>query len=94
MKIEGVIWFRDIEDKLAGKHHVETYEVEAVLNSKPKIRFVEKGEREGEDVYMALGKTDAGRYLTVLFIYKLNKQALILSARDMATKERKQYGKK
>jgi len=43
---------------------------------------------------MALGKTAAGRYLTVLFIYKKTKQALILSARDMATKERKQYGKK
>lgn len=94
MKIEGVIWFRDIENKLASKHHVETYEVEAVLNGKPKIRFVEKGDREGEDVYMALGRTDAGRYLAVLFIYKSNKQALVLSARDMATKERKQYGKK
>jgi hypothetical protein len=94
MKIEGVIWFRDIEDKLASKHHVETYEVEAVLDGKPKIRFVEKGEREDEDVYMALGKTAAGRCLTVLFIYKKTKQALILSARDMATKERKQYGKK
>jgi uncharacterized DUF497 family protein len=94
MKIEGVIWFKDIEDKLAGKHHVWTYEVEAALSGKPKIRFVEKGEREGEDVYMALGKTGAGRYLTVLFIYKQNKQALILSVRDMASKERKQYGKK
>ncbi|MDZ7290390.1 MAG: BrnT family toxin [candidate division KSB1 bacterium] len=93
MKIEGVIWFKDIEDKLANKHHVETSEVEAVLSGKPKIRSVEKGERKGEDVYMALGKTDAGRYLTVLFIYKQNKQALILSARDMASKERKQYGK-
>ncbi len=28
---------------------------------------------------MALGQTDAGRYLTVLFIYKLNSDALILS---------------
>jgi uncharacterized DUF497 family protein len=94
MKIDGVIWFKDIEDKLASKHHVETHEVEAVLGGKPKIRFVEKGEREGEDVYMALGKTGAGRYLAVLFIYKQNKRALILSARDMASKERKQYGKK
>lgn len=54
---------------------METHEVEAVLNGKPKVRFVEKGEREGEEVCMALGKNDAGRYLTVLFIYKLNKQA-------------------
>jgi hypothetical protein len=94
MKIDGVIWLKDVEDKLASKHHVKTYEVEAVLSSKPKIRFVEKGEREGEDVYMALGKTGAGRYLAVLFIYKQNKQALILSARNMAPKERRQYAKK
>ncbi len=45
MKINGVIWFKDIEDKLASKHHVETYEVESVLSGKPKIRFVENGKK-------------------------------------------------
>ena len=94
MRIEGTVWLRDIVNKLAIKHHVETYEVEQVLNGKPKFRFVEKGERKGENVYMALGQTNAGRYLTVHFIYKKTKEALILSARDMARKERKQYGKK
>lgn len=94
MNIEGIIWLRNIVDKLIVKHHVETYEVEEVLTGKPKFRFVEKGEREGEDVYMALGQTDDGRYLTVLFIHKLAKEALILSARDMAEKERKMYARK
>lgn len=94
MKIDGVIWLRDIVDKLAWKHQVDTEEVEEVLNNQPKIRFVKQGERKGEDVYMALGQTYAGRYLAVLFIYKKTKEALILSARDMANKERKQYGKK
>jgi uncharacterized DUF497 family protein len=32
--------------------------------------------------------------LTVLFIYKTTAEALILSARDMADKERRQYGRK
>jgi len=94
MKIKGIFWLREVVDKLALKHRVETYEVEQVLNGKPKFRFVEKGERKGEDVYMALGRTDAGRYLAVLFIHKKTKEALILSARDMARKERKQYGRK
>ena len=94
MRIEGVIWLRDIVDKLAVKHHVEPHEVEQVLNNKPRIRFIEKGECKDENVYMALGQTDVGRYLTILFIYKMTKEALILSARDMAPKERKQYGKK
>ena len=61
MRIEGIIWLRDVADKLVSKHHVETYEVEQVLNGKPKIRFVEKGDREGENVYLALGQTDTGR---------------------------------
>jgi len=94
MRIEGIIWLRDVVDKLALKHHVETHEVEEVLSGKPKFRLVEKGEREGEDVYLALGQTNAGRYLSVLLIYKKTKEALILSAREMARKERRQYGKK
>lgn len=81
-------------DKLTLKHGVETHEVEEVLSGKPKFRFAEKGQRKGEDVYLALGQTNAGRYLTVLFIYKKIKEVLILSARDMARKERRQYGKK
>ena len=64
MKIDGLIWLGDIVDKLAWKHEVDPEEVEEVLNHQPKIRLVEKGERKGEDVYLALGQTDAGRYLS------------------------------
>jgi uncharacterized DUF497 family protein len=45
-------------------------------------------------VYSARGQTSAGRYLTVLFIYKKTQEALIMTARDMDAKERKNYGKK
>jgi uncharacterized protein len=94
MKIENFVWLPNIVDKLARKHNVDTSEVEEVFDIKPKIRFVCKGDRKGEDVYMALGQSDAGRYLTVIFIHKMNNDALILSARDMKPKERKQYGRK
>lgn len=94
MKINEIIWLRDIVDKLSFKHGVSQGEVEEVLANRPKIRFVEKGDRKGENVYTALGRTDAGRYLAVLFIYKRTKSALILSARDMARKEKKLYAKK
>ena len=90
----GFIWLDEIEDKLAGKHHVSVDEVEEVFEDEPKFRFVEKGHRTREDVYMALGRTEAGRYLAVLFILKLNNEALILSARDMADSEKKYYGRK
>lgn len=94
MKIERIIWLRNIVDKLALKHRVDPDEVQEVLSSRPKIRFLEKSEQKGENVYRALGQTDAGRYLAVLFIYKKSREALILSARDMAKKERQQYEKK
>lgn len=94
MKIEGIIWLSAIVDKLAVKHAVETYEVEEVFLGESKFRFVEKGDYEGEDVYMALGQTEGGRYLIVLFIRKRTKEALVLSARDMAQKERKLYDRK
>ena len=94
MRIDGVIWLRHVVDKLASKHHVTPDEVEQTLTNDPRIRLMEKGERKLEDVYLALGQTDEGRYLSVLFIYKRTREALILSARDMARKERKRYGKK
>ena len=56
-----------------------------------KIRFVEKGYRKNENVYAALSQTYAGRYLIVFFVYKQNKNALILSARDMDNAERRRY---
>lgn len=94
MRIERIAWLRDVVDKLATKHHVEPDEVEEVFCGKPKFRYVEKGRRKGENVYLGLGQSKAGRYLAVLFIYKRTKEALVLSARDMARRERKQYGKK
>jgi hypothetical protein len=76
MKLDGIIWLRDIADKLEFKHNVTMEEVEQALNNKPKFRFVEKGERKGEDVYMALGRTDSGRYLAILFTPLLHKDAV------------------
>ena len=94
MRINGIIWLSDVIDKLAFKHRVEQGEVEEVFENRPKFRFLEKGERAGEDVYVALGQGDAGRYLAVMIIYKRSKDALILNARTMARKERRLYGKK
>ncbi len=50
MRIEGIVWLREVVEKLWTKHHVEREEVEEVLCGKPKFRFVQKGNRKGEDV--------------------------------------------
>jgi hypothetical protein len=61
MKITGIIWLRNIVEKLAWKHNVTTDEVEGVFNHSPRYRFIETGDVEGEDLYAALGQTEAGR---------------------------------
>ena len=94
MRIEGIIWLQSVIDKIIRKHRVDPVEVEETLGNRPIFRFTQKGERKGEDVYLALGESDAGRHLAVLFIHKLTKDALILSARDMAKKERRYYEKR
>ena len=94
MKINGIIWLRNVIDKLLWKHKVTTDEVEEVFNGSPRYRFLERGDVEGEDVYSAMGRTEAGRYLIIYFLHKATGEALVITARDMTKKERKFYGKK
>jgi uncharacterized DUF497 family protein len=91
LKIKGIIWLDEILEKLIRKHNVQQREVREVLTNKPRFRFVEKGHRSGENVYAAMGQTQGGRYLIVFFVYKTDKRALILSARDMTKAERSLY---
>jgi len=92
--IDDFIWLSDIIDKLTIKHAVAQDEVEEIFFNGPKFRRVESGNRPGEDVYAACGRTDAGRYLIVFFILKAGNLALILSARDMDKMERRRYEQK
>jgi uncharacterized DUF497 family protein len=93
MKIVGFIWLEEIVEKLEVKHQVTPEEVEQVFGNRPGIKRMNKGHYRGEDVYRALGQTEAGRYLAIFFILKLTHEALILSARDMDDKERKSYAR-
>ena len=94
MKITGFIWLEDIVEKLAQKHGVQQQEIKEVFANLPHFRFAEKGHRLGENVYAALGQTDAGRYLIVFFVHKKDGRALPLSARNMTRAERRKYERK
>ena len=94
MEIIDLIIIPEILDKLIWKHNVTEKEVRQIFLNEPRYRFIEKGRYKGEHLYLALGTTDSGRYLAVYFIYKKNKKALIITARDMTEKERKRYAKK
>lgn len=93
MKISGTIWLDDVVDKLHRKHNVEPEEVEEVLAGRPTFRRLETGRVRGEDLFAALGRTEAGRYLAVFFVHKATHQALVVSARAMTQRERRLYGK-
>jgi hypothetical protein len=73
MKVSGIIWRREVVDKLVWKHHVTTDEVEEALAAARRFRFIELGDVEGEDLYAALSRTAAGRYLIIYFVYKTTK---------------------
>ncbi len=93
MNITECLWLDEFVDKIIRKHNVSPEEVEDVFSGNVFVRRLEGGKVKGEDLYIAFGKTTAGRRLTILFVRKIDKRALIISARDMTKRERKTYGK-
>lgn len=93
MKINRVIILRTFAEKIERKHQITPDEIREVFDKLPHFRRLEKGHVAGEDIYGAYGRTHAGRPLSVFFVYKLNHDALIISARNMDKKERRRYAK-
>jgi len=91
--ITEFVWLPDIEDKCLVKHQVDRDEVAELFAAEPRLNFVEGGERPDEDLYAARGQTEAGRYLVVFFVHKLDGSALIISAREMSVGERRRYAR-
>lgn len=91
MQIDLIIWLDNIVEKIESKHALSRDEVEQALRNAPKFRRGSKGNRLGEDVYYAFGQTDEGRYLFIVFIAKAQNRALVLSARDMESNERRWF---
>jgi uncharacterized DUF497 family protein len=95
MQLNDVIWRDVFIEKLEVKHGVTTEEVEYVLfYSRAVFRRSQKGRMKGEDLYVAYGQTEDGRYLVVFFIHKNPSAALPISARDMTNSERRYYEQK
>jgi len=76
---------------LSGKHRLSVEEVEEALLSGALFRRVRRGRIKGEDVFLAYGRTLAGRYLLVVFVFKKQETALVISARDMTGSEERYY---
>lgn len=94
MLLRKIIWIDKFIIKIQEKHNLTIDEVEDALLSGAIFWRASQGKVKGENVYVAYGKTSAGRYLFIVFIYKQSMEALIISARDMTLKEQRYYNAK
>jgi hypothetical protein len=72
------------------KHNVTTQEAENIFSNEPITIGEDKAHSNHEERYGALGRTQNGRKLSVVFALRNNK-VRIISARDMSRKERITY---
>jgi uncharacterized protein len=91
--ITGFQWDRGNIDKNLIKHAVENWECEQVFFNRPLFVFDDPGHSVVEKRLAVLGKTDAERYLVVIFTQR-GQLIRIISARDMNKRERAFYNEK
>ena len=89
---EGFHWDEGNIEKNWIKHKVRAGECEEVFFNIPFIVELDIKHSTDEERYFALGQTDKGRYLFIVFTIR-KKLIRIISARDMNKKERKIYEK-
>lgn len=94
MWLKETIWIDKFVSKIQEKHNVTVEEVEEALLSGALFYRARRGRVKGEDVYVVYGKTQAGRYLFIVLIYKPPMKGLIISAREMTIKEKRFYNAK
>ena len=89
-RIEGFDWGAGNQDKNWFKHRVAMGECEEVFFGLPLLLQDDSAHSQIEPRYFALGQTNAGRYLFIVFTIRKDK-IRVISARDMSQKERERY---
>ena len=89
-QFSGFQWDRGNIDKNLIKHSVENWECEQVFFNRPLLVLDDTRHSVSEKRWAAFGKTDADRFLVVMFTKRGN-LIRIISARDMNKRERKFY---
>jgi hypothetical protein len=87
MKIAAFLWDERNVGHIA-THGVSPEEAEQVFWKITGVRRARSGR------YVAIGLTEAGRYLFIVFGYFGNGVVRVITARDATSKERRSYGKK
>ncbi len=92
-KITGFDW-DDGNSRKNEKHGVSMAESEQVFFNLPLLTLEDSRHSHQEPRFHALGKTDAGRQLHIIFTARHHEEKIrIISARDMHCKERTVYEK-
>ena len=84
MRIKSFEWNEGNVSHIA-RHNVTPEEVEETCFNDPLI-LKARGNR-----YLALGRAESGRYLTIVFEVKFGGIARVITARDMMDRERRYY---
>jgi uncharacterized DUF497 family protein len=87
---EGFEWDEGNLKKNWEKHRVRFYECEQVFFNRPLVVASDEPHSSSEARHYALGQTDTGRLLFIVFTIRKNR-VRVISARDMSKKERKMY---
>lgn len=83
-------WDEGNSDKVWLRHQVAQAEAEQLFFNRPIIVAEDQAHSEQEVRHFALGKTDAGRLLMVVFTIR-TEQVRVISARPMSRRERTIY---
>lgn len=90
LECTGFQWDEGNVDKNWIKHKVSWIECEEVFYSEPLLVASDVRHSHAESRLYALGQTDEGRLLFVVFILR-ERLIRVISARDMSQRERKEY---
>lgn len=86
----GFEWDEGNAEKNWLRHGVSRGECEEFFFGAPLLVVADQGHSAAEDRFYALGQTDAGRGLFVVFTIR-GALIRVISARDMSRRERKEY---
>ena len=92
-RFAGFEWDKGNRDKNLVKHNVRDWECEQVFFNRPLLVLSDLRHSSEEKRWAAFGRTDAGRFLAVVFTNRRN-LLRVISARDMNRREREFYEKK
>jgi uncharacterized DUF497 family protein len=88
--VTGFDWDEGNVDKNWEKHRVTPFECEEVFFNEPLVVSPDESHSHSEERFYALGKTNSGRHLFVVFTIR-GEMIRVISARDMSRNERRYY---